>query len=218
MPQSPRIIVPRIIVLLGPQGSGKGTQAALLRDHVGFPVITMSALLRQEIATGSERGQKIKALIDVGKLAPQEITNELLAKRLGAPDAQKGAVIDGYPRDLVQYQAFDTFANPTEVILLDIADGIAVQRIAGRRVCQCGRIYHLEFNPPKNDEVCDACGAKLELRVDDYPEAIRERLAIYHRETEPVVNAYRERGILHTIDASGPIHLVHEDILKALGV
>ncbi len=206
----------RIIVVLGPQGSGKGTQAGLLAQHFGFPMITMSDLLREEIATGSVRGQRIKELIDRGQMAPEEISNELLAKRLAQPEAAIGAIIDGYPRNLIQFQAFHLFARPTEVILLDLTDELALRRLSGRRICACGRIYHLEWNPPQRDEVCDACGAKLMVRADDHPEAIRTRLEIYHRETEPVLTRYREQGILRVVDASLPIHLVHEEILKAL--
>lgn len=208
----------RIIVLLGPQGSGKGTQGELLHDHLGFPIITMSTLLRQEIATGSERGKKIKELIDAGHLAPQEITNELLEKRLAESDATSGAIIDGYPRDRIQFDAFHTFAKPTDVIFLVITDALAVERISGRRICKCGKIYHMKWNPPKKDELCDACGSKLEQRVDDVPKAIKVRLELYHRETEPIIDEYRKLGSLRTIDASRPIHMVHEDILKAFGI
>ncbi len=206
----------RLIVMLGPQGSGKGTQGELLADHLKFPIITMSTLLRKEIASGSERGKKIKELIDVGNLAPQEITNELLEKRLKEPDAVRGAIIDGYPRDRIQFDAFQQFAPPTDVVFLDITDALAVERISGRRMCACGKIYNVQFNPPQKEGICDACGSKLTQRVDDVPDAIKTRLGIYHRETEAVIDEYRKLGLLRAIDASGPIHMVHEEILKAL--
>lgn len=214
MPKKPY----RLIVLLGPQGSGKGTQGELLADHLKFPIITMSTLLRKEIASGSERGKKIKELIDVGNLAPQEITNELLEKRLKESDAVAGAIIDGYPRDRVQFDAFQQFAPPTDVIFLDITDALAIERISGRRMCSCGKIYHVKWNPPQKEGLCDACGSKLTQRVDDVPVAIKTRLGLYHGVTEPVIDEYRKKGVLHAIDASGPIHMVHEDILKALGL
>lgn len=188
----------------------------MLAERLGFPMITMSDLLREEIATGSERGKKIKELIDAGNLAPQEVTNELLEKRLAKSDAQKGAVIDGYPRDEIQYKAFDIFTTPTDVILLDIPTELSIRRLAGRRNCECGRTYHMEWKPPKDDEICDECGAELKIRVDDNPEAIKRRLGIFYRETEPIITAYKDRGILHTIDGSQEIDKVQEDIIQVL--
>jgi len=206
----------KIIVMLGPQGSGKGTQGTLLADHLGYPIITMSTLLKQEIATGSERGKRIKELIDHGNLAPQEITNELLEKRLNEDDAKEGVIIDGYPRDHIQYEAFCKFAPEPVVVFLNIKEELSIRRIAGRRNCQCGRIYHMEWSPPKNGEICDDCGSKLEQRADDNPEAIKTRLGLYHEKTEPVIEEYRKRGVLKTINGDQKIHMVHEEILKAL--
>ncbi|MBI4280747.1 nucleoside monophosphate kinase [Candidatus Uhrbacteria bacterium] len=203
--------------LMGPQGSGKGTQAELLSHHFGLPAITMSTLLKEEAGRAGPDAQRLAQLMKAGKLVPFEVTVRLLAQRLAAADAQKGFILDGFPRDRDQQDAFAKISDLTHVIFLDLTDEQAVERIRGRLICDgCEMVYHDIWNPPKEKDVCDRCGKILRHREDDTPGVIRERLMTYHRETEPVMRHYREQGILHWVDASNPIPVVHAAILNIL--
>jgi adenylate kinase len=203
------------IAILGPQGAGKGTQAELIAQHFHLPVISTGEIFRQEIKAGTELGRLTSFYIKEGKLVPDEITNELVKLRLFQDDCQNGFVLDGYPRNVFQLGAIERITDLTHVIQLDISDTEAFRRLMGRRFCpQCGRNYHLEFKPPKKNGLCDFCGIPLQTREDDKPEAIQERLRIYHRETEPVLGFYQGKGILYKINGEQPIEKVFAEILK----
>ncbi len=214
----PKTSEKRRIVLLGPQGSGKGTQAELLSAHLGLSVIEMGKILRDEVRRGGPRAELLAPFLDAGKLAPHDITNDLLRERLAEPEFASGYITDGFPRATPQQDALDALAPPTHVIVLGISDDLAIERLAGRLTCACGKIYHEQWNPPARPGICNVCGGALARRSDDTPEAIRERLRIYHEETEPTLVRYEKRGILHRIDAAGTVPVVHALVLGALGI
>ena len=201
------------IAMFGVQGAGKGTQARLISQEYHIPVIAPGDIFREEIRKGTELGKKVAEYIDKGQLAPNEITNQIVLTKLQSPECQKGFILDGYPRNLSQVGALNRFIELTHVFNIKISDQEAITRMSGRRICpQCGRIYHLKFDPPKKDEICDECGAKLYQRVDDTPEAIQERLKIYHQETEPILDFYRAKKILYDINGEQDIKKVFQDI------
>lgn len=205
------------ILLLGPQGSGKGTQAEFLSDNLGIPAISMGNLWRKEIEQGTDWGRAYKKAYDEGKLAPDEQTSELARRRILEPDTADGFIFDGYPRNLAQQKRSEKFLEFTDVVVLTLTDKDAIVRLAGRRICpKCGKNFHLKYNPPADDEICDDDKQELIVRDDDRAEAIEKRLKIYHQETEPLVELYRRRGVVHEINGARPIKKVHEDIIKAL--
>ncbi|MDP1709343.1 MAG: nucleoside monophosphate kinase [Candidatus Komeilibacteria bacterium] len=205
-----------IIIILGPQGSGKGTQGKKLMEKLSLPYLEAGQLLRDEIASGSEEGKYISSIIDKGELLPDEFMNKFMASKIADAVQKSGGVIaDGYPRRLGQAQSFDRAAKPTHVLLIDIPDKESVRRLSARRQCpKDKRIYNLITNPPRQGEVCDDCGTKLIGRVDDAPAAIQERLNLYHGETEPIIAYYEAQGILHKIDGTPDITAVEAAVWK----
>jgi adenylate kinase len=209
----------RKILIFGPQGSGKGTQAELLSRNFGFVYISTGNIFRQEIKDKTKLGKLALKYVNVGKLVPDEIVNAIAIKAIRKPSAQKrGFVLDGYPRSLNQAKALAAETEVTDALLIDLSDKEAIFRISGRRVCKCGRTYHIKFNPPKRKGVCDACGGKLFIRDDDQPAKIKRRLKIYHQEIKPVLQFYKEQGVLKVIDGSPPIPEVFKLVKKALGL
>lgn len=205
------------IVILGPQGAGKGTQAQLIAKQFNIPAVSTGEIYRQEIDKQTDLGKMAISFINQGKLAPDELTNDLVRLRLQQADCQNGFVLDGYPRNAVQLGAMETMAKLNNVLEIDISDEEAVKRLGGRRACSaCGRIFHLIFKPAKKEGICDDCNSALIRRGDDEPEAIRERLKIYHQDTEPLLGFYQGKGILHKINGEQSIEKVFEDILKVL--
>lgn len=220
VPESARLY----IVLFGAQGSGKGTQARLLQDRLGIPQVATGDLFRYNLRNETELGMLAKSYMDRGDLVPDDVTNAMVRERLSQEDAQSGAVLDGYPRNLVQARALDEMlaedwnAEVTCAVYIDVSDDVLMRRITGRRICrQCQATYHVEFNPPKVPGVCDRCGGELYQREDDKDEeAIRRRLEIYMEETRPVIEFYRERGLLEEVDGEQSIEAVNESILDAV--
>ncbi|MDO8505464.1 MAG: nucleoside monophosphate kinase [bacterium] len=209
------------VILFGPQGSGKGTQAELLALKLNVSKIDTGNLWRKEIAEGTSLGRAQAQRQSEGKLALDDQTNEVMRRRLSADDVKEGFLIDGYPRSRAQLEALDTIAPPTHVIFLKLRDEEALRRLTGRLFCKtCGKTYHASYNPPKvkiEDEwLCDEDRTPLIVREDDKPESIKQRLEIYHEQSEPIVQIYRPRGILYEIDASQSIEKVHEDIMQVL--
>jgi adenylate kinase len=203
------------ILIIGPQGSGKGTQAELLAKALNIPAISMGALLREEIASGSNEGQAAKDYLDKGTLVPDELAIGIIKKRLVQSDAAKGWIIDGFPRVASQMELFLTFAQPTHAVLLELSDEQAVERLAGRLFCPaCQQGFHEIYLPPQTPGRCDKCGSELVKRPDDNPVAIRQRLEIYHNETEPLLARYERMGILHRVDGSGTIEEIFASIKK----
>jgi adenylate kinase len=206
----------RKIVILGPQASGKGTQADFLAKQYKIPHISTGDILRQEVKKKTVFGKYVSHLINSGILVPDKYINEIIKKRLRRKDARKGFVFDGYPRNLSQAKVLSKETDLDMVIELQILDKISIMRISGRRVCSCGRIYHLEFDPPRKEGVCDSCGKKLIFRKDEAPKAIKKRLLIYHKQTEPLVKYYQKKGILVKIDGRPRIPVVNKLVRKAI--
>lgn len=205
------------IVMMGPQGAGKGTQAQHLAKELNIPQVSTGDLFRAEIAKGSPLGIEANALIKDGKLVPDRITDEMVKNRVAEADAIGGYILDGYPRNLAQLEGYLAFDKPTHAVLITLDDEEAVKRLAGRRTCEgCGKIYHIEHNPPKAADVCDECNAVLIQREDDQPEAIKERLRIYHENTESMVAKFEEMGILQEVDGGGSIEEVYEGVKEAI--
>lgn len=210
------------IIILGPQGSGKGTQGELLVKRLGIPLISAGALWRKEIAQGTARGREAEEILRKGNLAPDQWTADLIRHRLEQGDLENGFILDGYPRNRAQYDLLNAVIAPTQVLILTLADREAVKRMSGRLVCpQCGNNYHVVYNPPKYTQgsavwFCDNDETVLITRDDDKPEAVHKRLNIYRTETEPLLPLYRAREILYEIDAAQTIEKVQEDIMQAL--
>ncbi|MEM4239603.1 MAG: adenylate kinase [Candidatus Woesearchaeota archaeon] len=199
------------IVILGPQGSGKGTQADMVSKRFNIPRIEAGALLREQVAKKTEIGKKIEKPMMRGELVPPRYVDELIKQRLSLPDARKGFVIDGYPRQLEQAEFLDSIADIDAVIVLEIPDEVGIRRISGRRTCKkCGAVFTSEA------EKCSDCGGELFQRADDKPEIVRERLRHYHEETEPLMEYYKPRDIVHVIDGTGTVEEVFRLIMQAL--
>lgn len=204
-------------MLLGPQGSGKGTQADYLARRLRIPTLSVGEILRLEVASRTPFGRRYARLLATGRLAPDRLVNVMVAKRLRRGDARRGFILDGYPRSLPQLRFLETEFPGTVAILLHIPDAVAVRRINRRRISPtCGRIYHLDYLRPKHSGVCDTCGDRLIQRVDDKPVAVRRRLSIYHRQTEPVLRHYRAAGRLITVDGRPRIAVVRRAVIRAV--
>jgi len=210
------------LVLLGPPGAGKGTQAQYLISHYGIPQISTGGMLRDAAERGTSVGLDARRYTDQGQLVPDPIVVDLVLDRLRHNDLSSGYLLDGFPRTVSQAQSLDDWlAGQNEkldaAVNLQVDDNEIIQRISCRRVCpQCHESYHLLSRPPRVDENCDACGQKLVLREDDRPEVVRERLNVYHSRTEPVLDYYRRRGLLIEIDGKKPVRDVTAAIVAAL--
>jgi len=210
------------LVLLGPPGGGKSTQAALLTEQYHIPQISTGEMLREAAQRGGENSRRISELIDHGRMVPDEWVVELVRERLSQPDTAGGFLLDGFPRTVAQAEALDRLLQAsgrqlTAVLNLEVGEDELIRRLAGRRVCpSCGANYHLVTHPPREPGRCDLDGAALEQRPDDRPEAIRERLALYRQRTRPVLEYYRAGGLLWTIEGDGPMAEVARRIQRAL--
>jgi adenylate kinase len=205
------------LIFLGPPGAGKGTLAAKAVDILKAPHISTGAIFRAAIAAQSPLGLKVKAIIDAGKLVDDETTIELVKERLAQGDAQKGYILDGFPRTIPQAEALAAFSAADRVVNFDIPDTDVVERLAGRRVCRsCGLNYHALFNRPKRDGICDTCGGEVYIRDDDREEAVQKRLQVYREQTAPLINYYREKGLLVDVDARPGVDAVVENFKKAV--
>jgi adenylate kinase len=207
------------IVMLGPPGSGKGTYASRLTSILGIPHISTGDLVREEINAGTEIGRKIKAYSERGELVPDEIIINLLIERLKKPDAQKGFILDGFPRTIRQAEALKEISKVDLVINLNVPDEIIIQRLSNRLICKrCGAIYNKLTLKPKVDGKCDLCGGELYQRDDDKPEVIRERLNVYRRSTEPLIEYYRREGILKNVYCNSLMTPPEEVVKKIIEV
>jgi adenylate kinase len=194
------------LVLLGPPGSGKGTQGERLQEDFRLPYYATGDILRAAVRNGTELGAEARQYMNRGDLVPDEVMVGLIAERVASDEAADGFILDGFPRTIAQAEALDASLRElgrelTAAILIDVPDEEVVRRLSGRRVCvKEGHIFHMEFDPPKNEGVCDICGARLEIRDDDKPEVVRHRLGTYHDKTEPLVSYYEERAVLRRVD------------------
>lgn len=211
------------LILLGPPGAGKGTQAERLQADFGLAHISTGDMLREQVASGTELGTKAKAYMDRGELVPDGLIVEMLIARIGEEDAGAGFLLDGFPRTVAQADALGEALTAsgrelTAAVLVEVADEEVVRRLAGRRVCvkNPGHIYHVDFDPPKHEGVCDQDGARLVQRDDDREETIRRRLDVYHDQTAPLVEYYERQGRLRRFDGARPVNELHERIRATL--
>jgi len=210
------------ILLMGPPGAGKGTQAKLLVERFQIPHISTGDMFRAAVKEGTELGKQAKACMDAGKLVPDGVTIGIVKERLAKPDCEKGFILDGFPRTLEQAQALDATLKELR-LALDLAIHIAVpskdlvKRAVGRRICKrCGATYHVDFHPSKKENVCDACGGETYQRADDSEETIKNRLAVYESQTEPLIAYYQANGLYAEIDGRQPVDKVFADIVARL--
>ena len=209
------------VVLLGPPGAGKGTQARRLAERWSVPQVSTGDMLREAVAKGTPLGLEARRYMDAGELVPDAVIIGLVRERLAQPDGRKGFVLDGFPRTPAQAEALDRLLEgegaPLErVVLFELDDEDLVARLGGRLVCRsCGRNYHLRLSPPRVPGRCDACGGELYQRADDDEATIRRRLAVYLRDTRPLVDYYRRRGLLATISGGGTVDAVHAELVRA---
>ena len=198
------------LVLLGPPGSGKGTQGERLQEDLRLPYYATGDILRAAVRDGTDLGKQAREYMDRGDLVPDDVMVGLIAERVTSADAADGFILDGFPRTMAQAEALDGKLSElgralTAVLLIEVPDEEVVRRLSSRRVCvKEGHVFHMEFDPPKEEGVCDVCGGRLEIRDDDKPEVIRRRLGTYHEKTEPLVAYYEERGLLYRMDGLPP--------------
>ena len=196
------------LILLGPPGSGKGTQGERLRNDFDLPYYATGDILRAAVRDATELGKQAKGYMDSGDLVPDEVIIGIIAERVEDSEAADGFILDGFPRTTGQAEALDSELKSlkravTITLLIEVSDEEVERRLGGRRTCvKSGHVFHLEFDPPKNEGVCDVCGAGLEIRDDDKPEVIRNRLAQYHEKTEPLVAFYEDRGVLRRVNGA----------------
>ncbi|HEX4258067.1 MAG TPA: adenylate kinase [Streptosporangiaceae bacterium] len=210
------------IVLVGPPGAGKGTQAQFIATHLAIPKISTGDIFRYNVSQGTPLGRQAKEYMDRGDLVPDEVTIAMVRDRLGEDDAQDGFLLDGFPRNVPQAetlkkQLMDWDRRLTVVLELVVDEDEVVRRLSGRRTCRrCERVWHIMFDPPTRDGICDACGGELFQRDDDREETVRHRLEVYKKQTAPLVSYYADEGILIGIDATGPVEEITERALAAL--
>ena len=210
------------LVLVGPPGAGKGTQAQFIASHFAIPKISTGEIFRANVSEGTELGLEARKYMDAGDLVPDEVTIGMVEDRLGHGDAQSGFLLDGFPRTVRQAEVLDALlepmASPLDVVLeLVVDDDEVVRRLSGRRTChQCGHVWHLDFDPPGTEGICDRCGGELFQRDDDSEDTIRHRLEVYADQTSPLIGYYGDKGLLRGVDATGPVEDVTERAINAL--
>ena len=208
------------LILLGAPGAGKGTQAEIISKKLNIPTISTGNILREAIKNGTPTGLKAKEFMDNGKLVPDDVIIGIVRERVAREDCANGYILDGVPRTIPQAQALEDAGIHFDcVVSIEIADSVIEARMTGRRVCgSCGASFHIVANPPKKEGVCDLCGGELVIRKDDAPETVKNRLKVFHTETEALKDFYRKLGILKLVEGDQPIEAATADILRALGV
>lgn len=211
----------RVVILLGPPGAGKGTQAKRLSAVLELPHVATGDLFRENLSQGTELGRKAKGYMNVGKLVPDALVLDMLFDRLSRPDAADGYLLDGFPRTVPQAEALDArlgdAAPEAARVLIDVSDDLLVERAVGRRICkECGNIHHTTYSPPKIEGVCDACGGELYQRTDDTADTVAERLAVYRRDTQPVIDYYEASKSLVRVDGRAAPDQVFEALKQCL--
>lgn len=210
------------IVLVGPPGAGKGTQAQFIASHLSIPKISTGDIFRANVSQGTELGRQAKSFMDNGDLVPDSVTIAMVRDRLAEDDASDGFLLDGFPRTLTQAKVLDELLDElgtkVDVVLeLVVDDDEVVRRLSGRRTCRvCGRVWHIDFEPPSKEGICDQCGGELFQRDDDREETIRHRLEVYAEQTAPLIGFYADKGTLVGVDATGPVEDVTERAINAL--
>ncbi len=206
------------LIFLGAPGAGKGTQAEIIAGKLNIPTISTGNIIREALANGTEMGLKAKSFIEAGKLVPDDVVIGIIKERLANEDCKGGFILDGFPRTIPQAEALDNMGIIIDkVVDIDVPDENIVNRMSGRRVCKaCGSSYHIENKKPKVEGVCDACGGELQIRKDDAPETVLDRLNVYHEQTEPLKDFYAKCGKLRSVPGTAPITEITEAILKVL--
>ncbi|MFF8907104.1 adenylate kinase [Streptomyces olivaceoviridis] len=211
------------IVLVGPPGAGKGTQAVRLAEKLGVPHISTGDLFRANISRQTELGKLAKSYMDAGNLVPDEVTIAMAKDRMEQPDAENGFLLDGFPRNVSQAEALDELLRTEGITLdavldLEVPEDEVVKRIAGRRICRndSSHVFHVTYSPPKQEGVCDVCGGELYQRDDDSEETVRKRLEVYHTQTEPIIDYYKAQGLVVTISSLGPVDEITRRAMEAL--
>lgn len=211
------------IIMLGAPGAGKGTQAKMIADKYGVPHISTGDIFRANIKNGTELGMEAKKYMDQGLLVPDELTVKILLDRVANDDCKNGYVLDGFPRTIPQAEVLDNALNELGdkidfAINVDVPDENIINRMSGRRAClSCGATYHIEHIPPKAEGICDRCGKELILRDDDKPETVKNRLGVYHEQTQPLIDFYEKKGVLQSVDGTIPMEDVFQSIVNILG-
>ncbi len=208
------------LVLLGAPGSGKGTQSQLLQEQLRIPQVSTGEIFRYNLKNETELGQLAKSYYDRGELVPDEVTIKMVEARLAQPDAAQGAILDGFPRNLIQARALDGITEAhggiALVPLIQLEDDVVIMRITGRRLCRdCDRVYHETFNPPRGEN-CDSCGGELYQRDDDKPETVQNRLYVYYKQTSPLIGYYFAHGLLVEVDGEKSIEAMQEQLIALL--
>lgn len=208
------------LIMLGAPGAGKGTQAEILSRKLGVPTISTGNILRAAVKAGTPIGLKAKSFMDAGALVPDDVIIGIIAEALQGPECANGYILDGVPRTIPQAEAMEQQGVEIDWALdIEVDDNTIVERMAGRRTCEaCGASFHVVNNPPKKEGICDVCGKELTIRKDDAPETVKARLDTYHKQTEPLIAFYRERGKLKTVDNQPTIEATTAEIEKALGI
>ena len=210
------------IIMLGAPGAGKGTQAQMIADQYHIPHVSTGDIFRANIKNGTELGMEAKKYMDQGLLVPDELTVKILLDRVAEEDCKEGYLLDGFPRTIPQAEVLDKALTELGdaidyAINVDVPDENIVKRMSGRRAClSCGSTYHMEHIPPKKEGVCDKCGNELVLRDDDKPETVLNRLEVYHKQTQPLIQFYEEKGVLRTVDGTKPMKEVFDSIVEIL--
>ena len=211
------------VVLLGPPGGGKGTQAQKLIEKFKMPQVSTGDLFRAAVKNQTELGKKAKEYMDKGQLVPDEIVIGMVKERMAKDDCKKGFILDGFPRTIGQAEALDKMLPELKmkldaVVEIAVPDQEVVKRLSGRRTCtKCGAMYHMEFNAPKTAGKCDKCGSELYQRDDDNEKTIKSRLDVYHNQTSPLINYYQKKGIYKKVEGTGDINNIFKNVVKALG-
>lgn len=206
------------LVLIGCPGAGKGTQAKKLSKHFDIAHISTGDLLREQMKLGTELGKKVSEIMNAGGLVSDDIVSAMLAERIKADDCKNGYILDGYPRNVSQAEGLSAITGELDkVICYNVDDAIIVDRMTGRRGCpKCGQMFHIKYNPPKEEGICDACGEKLIQRKDDNEETVVNRLKVYHETTAPVIDYYKKKGILFEVDGTGDIDEIFAKVAAVL--
>ena len=210
------------IVMLGAPGAGKGTQARLISEKYAIPQISTGDIFRANIRENTELGQRAKSYMEQGLLVPDQVTCDLVVDRIIRDDCKNGYILDGFPRTIPQAQALtraleEQGTRIDYAIDVEVPDESIVRRMSGRRACpKCGATFHIQFKVPSVDGVCDECGSELILREDDHPETVQKRLDVYHSQTQPLIEYYREQGVLHTVDGTRQMQEVFQEICSIL--
>lgn len=206
------------LILLGAPGAGKGTQAEKICEKFSIPQISTGNIIRAAMKQETEAGKKAQTFVNAGQLVPDAVVIEMVNERLKQDDCKNGFILDGFPRTVAQAEALEEMGVQIDAVVdIQVPDAVITDRLSGRKAClACGATYHMEFQPPKVDGICDRCGADLVVRKDDQPETIQERLKVYHDQTQPLVDFYRTRGVLKEVDGTKPVEEVTESTLAVV--